>query len=155
MPSATYRWTHFPFGIAGPLSLVLAAGTSLAGALSLAYVPPRWQAWVGLCVFVVLWGSLFLARRAFASRRNLNANTRAYALGTRSSNRTLIVAGLISVIVPRALGWHDGAIWVLYGITFYAHELYWLLKWRALGYPGAATSGWARADRRPSEDTPA
>ena len=141
--------------MAGPLSVVLCACTSLAGLVSLLYVAPRYQFWVGLSVYAVLWVALLLARRAFASSRNLSANGKAYALGTRATNRTLIVAGLVSVIIPRALGWHDGAIWLLYGITSYAHELYWLLKWRAKGYPGAGTSGWARDDRRPPEDLPA
>jgi hypothetical protein len=141
--------------MAGPLSLALCAATSLTGLLSLLYVPPRLQLWVGFSVYIVLWVALLLARRTFATRRNLAANTKAHTLGTRATNRTLIAAALISVIIPRALGWQNGAVWLLFGLTSYAHELYWLLKWRAQGYPGAATSGWARNDRRPSEDVPA
>lgn len=155
MSSETYRWTRFPFGMAGPLSVALSAGASLAGLISLLYVAPRFQFWFGLAVYAVLWIALSVARRAFANRRKLSANTKAHALGNRVTNRTLIVAGLAAVIIPQVLGWHDGAIWVLYGITSYVHELYWLLKWRAKGYPGAATSGWARDDRRPPEDLPA
>lgn len=155
MSNAAYRWRDFPFGKAGPSAVLLGGGTSLAGLLSLLFVPPQHQFWIGLAVTLVLWSALLLARRSFASRRKLDPQTRAWVIGAGGSNRTVVVAALLSVVIPMALGWQDGAIWVLYGIAFYAQEVYWLLKWRSAGYPGVETSGWARDDRRPSEDIPA
>jgi hypothetical protein len=154
MPSSTYRWKEFPFAIAGPLALVVYAGTTAGGALSLAYAPPRDQFWIGLAVAMALMGSLEIARRTFTRRRKLTAPP--FWMPTGRGNQVLVVgAALIAVIVPQVLGWHGGAVWVLFGITFYGQELYRLLRWRAGGYPGAATSGWAITDRRESDDPPA
>lgn len=141
----TYQWRRFPFALAGPLSLALYACTSLGGVLTLLFAPAGDQAWIGLAVFAVLWCSLEIARRVFASRRKLKPPSIWMPPG-RSSQLLVVGSALFSVIAPRALGWQDGAIWVLYGIASYAQETYRHLRWRARGYPGTEASGWALDD---------